>query len=112
VTKISSAPAQGILSQLRILGGSLGIATSTWFLQSQVNDHLVGLLSPHELATLGGGGLGLSQEQRTAVQYVYSEAFKHGMVSATIVAGVGILVTFLAFPHGQRRAYREKGDSS
>ncbi|CRG90841.1 putative MFS-type transporter C1399,02 [Talaromyces islandicus] len=88
---IDYAPAQGIIAQLRILGGSLGISTSTVFLNTKASE-LSGLLTPQEQATLGQGGTPLSPEQRSAVHRAFSEAFHNDMVAAAAVSGAAVLV--------------------
>jgi hypothetical protein len=86
-----AAPAQGIIAQLRILGGSLGISTSTVFLNTTVSA-LSGLLTPQQQATLGQGGAPLSPEQRSAVHRAFSEAFHNDMVAAAAISGAAVLV--------------------
>jgi MFS family permease len=108
------APAQGIIAQLRILGGSLGISTSTIFQNAQVRNHLAGLLTASELATLGhssGSDAPLSAEKRRAVHRAFSDAFHNDMVAAVVVSGVAILVVLVGFRAGRRMGAEElKGE--
>ncbi|KAF4971947.1 hypothetical protein FZEAL_9717 [Fusarium zealandicum] len=87
------APAQGILSQLRLLGGSLGIATSSVLLNQRISKRLTGILSPLELATIGGPDSHLSESQWAAVRYTYSESFKAGMTVAACISALGVVST-------------------
>lgn len=85
----SAAPAQGIIAQFRILGGSLGISASTV------------LLSKKASQVLSESGQPLSAEQRDAVHKAYSEAFHSDMIAAVAAAGAAILVVLVAYRRGQ-----------
>ena len=86
---------------MRILGGSLGISTSTVFLNNKVKEQLSGLLSPLQEATLGQTGAPLSAKQRTAVHKAFSEAFHNDMVASAAISGAAILVVFGAYRRGR-----------
>ncbi|RMJ14653.1 hypothetical protein BHE90_008974 [Fusarium euwallaceae] len=91
------APAQGILSQMRLLGGSLGIATSSALLNQRIIEYLSGTLTPFEIATIGGPDSHLSDSQWAAVRYTYSEAFRVDMKVATGISALGVISTIGAF---------------
>ncbi|KAJ4014295.1 hypothetical protein NW752_007054 [Fusarium irregulare] len=91
------APAQGILSQVRLLGGSLGIATSSALLNEKSSQYLAGILTPHEQATIGSSETPLSNSQWSAVRYTYADAFKIEMKVATAVAACSVISAFGAF---------------
>ncbi|KAM0325264.1 hypothetical protein ACHAPQ_008038 [Fusarium lateritium] len=91
------APAQGILSQVRLLGGSLGIAASSALLNEKSSSYLAGVLTPYEQATVGGSGTHLSNAQWSAVRYTYADAFKVEMKIATAVAACSVISAFGAF---------------
>lgn len=91
------APAQGILGQLRMLGGSLGIAMSTEFVKDQSKKHLAGLLTPEQMGGLSREGSTLTAVQRRAVQLAYSNAFRDGMIVAAAISGAGIFLTLLGY---------------
>ncbi|KAK7417041.1 hypothetical protein QQX98_004802 [Neonectria punicea] len=91
------APAQGILSQLRLLGGSLGIATSTALLHQKVNEYLNGVLTPAELATIGGPDTHLSRSQLDSVHYAYAESFRADMKVAAGISAIGVISTLGAY---------------
>ncbi|KAM0418584.1 hypothetical protein ACHAPT_012483 [Fusarium lateritium] len=91
------APAQGILSQLRLLGGSLGIATSSALLNQRILEYLSGILTPFEKATIGGPDSHLSGSQWAAIRYTYSEAFRVDMKVAAGISALGVISTIGAF---------------
>ncbi|KAM5354341.1 hypothetical protein ACJ41O_000990 [Fusarium nematophilum] len=91
------APAQGILSQLRLLGGSLGIATSSVLLNQRVAEYLLEILTPLERATIGGPDSNLSDSQWSAVRYAYTEAFRLDMKVAAGASALGVISTIGAF---------------
>lgn len=96
------APAQGIVAQLRILGGSLGISMSTALVDRKVGQYLPNL-APEKLATLGSGGAQLSHTEREALHAAYSAAFHDGMVVAVAVSGAAVLLTLCAYRRGDRK---------
>lgn len=91
------APAQGILSQVRLLGGSLGIATSTAVLHQKVTEYLTGMLSPSELAAVGGPDSHLSDTQLERVHYAYAESFRMDMKVAAGISAIGVISTLGAY---------------
>ncbi|CAJ0550521.1 Ff.00g104510.m01.CDS01 [Fusarium sp. VM40] len=91
------APAQGILSQVRLLGGSLGIAASSALLNEKSTNYLTGVLTPYEQATVGSSSTRLSNTQWSAVRHTYADAFKVEMKIATAVAACSIISAFGAF---------------
>ncbi|PHH85924.1 hypothetical protein CDD83_10985 [Cordyceps sp. RAO-2017] len=98
------APAQGILAQLRVLGGSLGISTSTIFVHAETRKHLSGILTERESVMLGRDGNALSRQKWEAIHVAYSEAFRKGMISAAVVSGIAIFLTLSGYRHGQRES--------
>ncbi|KAF4438994.1 hypothetical protein F53441_12676 [Fusarium austroafricanum] len=91
------APAQGILSQVRLLGGSLGIAASSALLNEKSSQYLSGVLTPYEQATIGGSDTHLSDIQWSAVRYTYADAFNVEMKVATAVAACSVISALGAF---------------
>ncbi|KAI9163752.1 Multidrug resistance protein 3 [Paramyrothecium foliicola] len=91
------APAQGILAQLRILGGSLGISMSTVQLAIEVEKYMKGIVSPEDRARLGKADVQLSMEQQRAITLAYSESFRKGMMVATIVSGTAAILALGAY---------------
>ncbi|KAF5235124.1 hypothetical protein FOXYS1_15668, partial [Fusarium oxysporum] len=91
------APAQGILSQVRLLGGSLGIAASSALLNEKSSKYLSGVLTAYEQATIGGSNTHLTNAQWSAVRYTYADAFQVEMKIATVVAACSVISAFGAF---------------
>ncbi|UQC75866.1 major facilitator superfamily transporter [Colletotrichum lupini] len=88
------APAQGIIAQVRILGGSLGIAASTAILGNFMRDELTGVLTPGQLSSLHGAGANLTEAQAAAVRQVYTDSFCKDMQVGAILSGIAILLSF------------------
>ncbi|KAF5693401.1 major facilitator family transporter [Fusarium denticulatum] len=95
------APAQGILSQVRLLGGSLGIAASSALLNEKSSKYLSGVLTAYEQATIGGSNTHLTSAQWSAVRYTYADAFQVEMKIATVVAACSVISAFGAFRKGR-----------
>ncbi|KAM0165346.1 hypothetical protein ACHAQE_000089 [Botrytis cinerea] len=87
------AVAQGITSQARILGGSIGIAASTAILSLAQQTQLTGIVSPEQLASLETSAKSMTYAQLHAVRQAYSDSFSEDMKVCAIVAGVCVLVT-------------------
>ncbi|CCF37691.1 major facilitator superfamily transporter [Colletotrichum higginsianum] len=85
------APAQGIIAQVRILGGSLGIAASTAILGTFIRSDLAGVVSPEQLSSLHGAGMNLTEAQATSVRQAYTDSFRKDMHVGTILSGIAIL---------------------
>ena len=64
---------------------------STVLLHHEISKRLVGVVSPHGLSTPGGGLTHLSPSERDAVSTAYSQVFRKGMVSASVVSAVAVL---------------------
>ncbi|KAF4952660.1 hypothetical protein FGADI_6550 [Fusarium gaditjirri] len=95
------APAQGILSQVRLLGGSLGIAASSALLNEKSSKYLSGVLTVYEQATIGGSDTHLTDAQWSAVRYTYADAFQVEMKIATVVSACSVISAFGAFRKGR-----------
>ncbi|KAM3438742.1 hypothetical protein MY4824_003044 [Beauveria thailandica] len=91
------AAAQGTLVQMRILGGSLGIAVSTVLLRREISKRLAGVCDFQDLSALSRGMADLSTQEQDAVRLAYSQAFHNGMVSAVAITCVGILAALASF---------------
>ncbi|KAF7560248.1 hypothetical protein G7046_g3916 [Stylonectria norvegica] len=89
------APAQGIISQLRILGGSLGIATWTALLQDK-RKPLNNILSPLQLMTISPDSHFTATQWR-AVRHAYSDAFRVTLIIATCISAMAVVVTLGAY---------------
>lgn len=93
------AVAQGIVAQVRVLGGSIGIAASTAILGVTQRRQLIttGLITPEQLATLHSSAKTFTEEQLYAVRQAYSDAFREDLHVCAIISGVCILITLAAF---------------
>ncbi|KAB5576461.1 major facilitator superfamily transporter [Coniochaeta sp. 2T2.1] len=95
------APAQGIIAQMRILGGSIGIAASSAILGVKTRNQLSGILSPSQLRGLAGQMSTLTPEQATAVRVAYTDALKEDMVVCCAVLAVGFFLTCGVYRRGR-----------
>ncbi|KAK2044128.1 major facilitator superfamily transporter [Colletotrichum somersetense] len=87
------APAQAIIAQARILGGSLGIAASTAILVGFIRKDLTGVVGPEHLPSLHGVGINLTDAQAVAVRQAYTDSFRKDMQMGTILSGIAILLS-------------------
>ena len=96
-TNVATAPAQGILAQMRILGGSIGIAASSAMLAQTLRGRLAGVADPKQLASLEHNADGFTEGQMTAIRQAYADAFKEEMYVGAIMAGVGAISAMAAW---------------
>lgn len=100
----TTATSQGIIAQMRVLGGSIGIAASTAILSSQQRIHLYlpGILTPSQLNALhhgsssthrDGNTVSLTLAQYQAIRQTYATAFSQTMKVCAGIAGLCVLVT-------------------
>ncbi|KAK3944844.1 MFS general substrate transporter [Diplogelasinospora grovesii] len=85
------ASAQGIIAQVRILGGSIGIAASSAILGVKKRTQLPGIVSPQQLANLAAVGPTLSPDQLGAIRRVYTDALRVDMIVCCGVLALGIV---------------------
>ncbi|KAJ4418989.1 hypothetical protein N0V82_005214 [Gnomoniopsis sp. IMI 355080] len=95
------APAQGIIAQARMLGGSVGISMSTALLALQQRAQLIGIVPAAELQGLSNTLKSLSDSQQAAVRKTYNDAYTRTMMVCAIVAGVGIILTMGTLRRGR-----------
>ncbi|KAK2614422.1 hypothetical protein N8I77_001252 [Diaporthe amygdali] len=87
------APAQGIIAQSRMLGGSIGIAMSSAILAVEQRKHLAGMVPSSVVSSLGNGHPTIIPLQGAAVRKAYNDSFTQTMEVCAIIAGVGVLLT-------------------
>lgn len=87
------APAQGIIAQLRILGGSIGIAASSAILGRKTRDQLAGILTPEQLGGLAAQYSHLTPEQHAAVRATYTDALREDMIVCCAVLTAAVFFT-------------------
>lgn len=93
------AVAQGIIAQARVLGGSIGIATSTAILGIHQSSQLI---KPHivtfsQLETLQASALNMGPAQLSAVRQTYSDSFSESMKVCAVISGACVLAIMLTF---------------
>ncbi|KAG0646091.1 Rubrofusarin-specific efflux pump aurT [Hyphodiscus hymeniophilus] len=90
---------QGIVAQMRVLGGSIGIAASTAILGVHQRNELLrpGIITEEQLATLQTATRNFSPDQLHAVRQAYSNAFNEDMRICAVVSGLCILITLGTF---------------
>ena len=102
------------MAQVRILGGSIGIAASTAILGRIEYDQLTGIVSGSQLASLQYSAKTLSPSQLYAIRKAYSDAFNEDMRVCAILAGVCVLLTLGTFqrnpPHIQEKRKQQIAD--
>ncbi|KAI0482118.1 major facilitator superfamily transporter [Xylariaceae sp. FL0804] len=91
------ASAQGIVAQVRVLGGSIGIAASTAIVGAKLREKVGVSVRPDQLATLNSGTTALTPEQLTGIRKAYADAFTEDMRVCTIIAGIAILFALGTF---------------
>ena len=92
-TDEASAVSQGIVAQVRVFGGSIGIAATTAILGVTQRSELVAVVTPAQLLSLESSAGSLSPAQLQAVRQAYSDAFDESLRACAIIAGVCILIT-------------------
>ncbi|KAI0442121.1 major facilitator superfamily transporter [Xylaria telfairii] len=88
------AAAQGIVAQVRVFGGSLGIAASSAILGLSLQAHVGGSVTPQQIASVEAGGTDLAPSDLAAIRRAYSDAFREDMRVCTIIAGIALLWAF------------------
>ena len=88
------ATAQGIIAQVRILGGSIGIAASSAVLGVKTNSELAKVLSPEQLVHLASTMSSLPPAQKEAVRRAYTGALREDMIICCAVMGLGLIFAF------------------
>ncbi|UNI20386.1 hypothetical protein JDV02_006479 [Purpureocillium takamizusanense] len=92
------AAAQGILAQLRVLGGSLGISTSTVLVRGEAAKPYAPTLSQgSQDAERLKDGWNETLLRLETVHEAYDEAFRKGMVCAAAISGAAILVALAGY---------------
>lgn len=95
---LSIAVALGIVSQSRLLGGSIGIAASTAILGVTQRRLLTGLVTEAQLASLQSAVATFTPVQLHAVRQAYTDdAFNETMWVCTAVSGVAIIAALCTY---------------
>ncbi|KAH6847112.1 major facilitator superfamily domain-containing protein [Chaetomium sp. MPI-CAGE-AT-0009] len=97
------AVGQGLMAQMRVFGGSLGVASSFIVLNSMIQDRLENVLTPEELSdfyTSPVAVYSLPAFQQLKIREVYIDAFN---VNMRVCLGVSALAVIAALCTYQRR---------
>ncbi|KAI1383605.1 major facilitator superfamily transporter [Hypoxylon trugodes] len=89
------APAQGLIAQVRVLGGSIGIAASS-AIAGVILKERVGS-DTGQSSSLEDTIANLSPERQVNVRVAYSDAFNEDMRVCAIIGAVAVLLTFGTF---------------
>ncbi|KAH8880614.1 major facilitator superfamily transporter [Thozetella sp. PMI_491] len=87
------ASGQAILSQARIMGGSIGIAASSAILGVKTRSELAGVLTRDQLVDLAHSVATLTPEQHAAVRVAYTDAFREDMIICCAVLAASLFVS-------------------
>jgi hypothetical protein len=93
------ATAQGIVAQVRVFGGSLGIAASSAILGVTLKQQVGRSVTPQQLSSLGGGNANVTPGQLAVVRKAYSDAFREDMRVCTIIAAIALLWALGTYNH-------------
>ncbi|PWW75728.1 putative MFS multidrug transporter [Tuber magnatum] len=99
------AVVMGAITQIRVLGGTVGLAISATLLSSDVKSKLPKLLNPQQLAALLRSSRALEtfdDEIRVRVRFVYAEAYNRQMILLTGFAAASLLSLGLSFERKAR----------
>lgn len=91
------AISQGIIAQARMLGGSIGIATSTAILGATTRSQLIGVITEAQLSTLETSAKTMTEAQLHAVRQVYSDSFSEGMKVCAAISAACALATLMSY---------------
>lgn len=83
------------MAQVRMFGGSIGIAASTAILGMKQRHQLLdsGLVSPTQLESLQDSMAQFSLKQIHGVRQAYTDSFNESLVVCSVIAAVSVLVT-------------------
>ncbi|KAJ4300265.1 hypothetical protein N0V88_002937 [Collariella sp. IMI 366227] len=112
------ASAQGIVAQVRVLGGSIGIAASSAILGTKMNEVMGGASPPPEvLARVVNDPKGMPPEQWAVIKKVYTQALREDMIVCCAVMGAALVVTLgvyrkraLSLEQMMKERYREEDE--
>ncbi|KAI1763177.1 major facilitator superfamily transporter [Hypoxylon sp. FL1150] len=96
------ASAQGIIAQVRVLGGSIGIAASTDILRVTLQKQL-GIVETEYFAMVRGPMAVLTEKEVMAIRQAYSDAFNESMRVCSCIAGVAVLSVFAMSRSSQKQ---------
>ncbi|KAK4448125.1 MFS general substrate transporter, partial [Podospora aff. communis PSN243] len=95
------ATAQGIIAQVRVLGGSIGIAASSAILSVEARKSFGGEATNPELL-LHAGVSDLSPEQQEGVRAVYTTALKNDMIVCSALLAAAVIAAAFVYEKGRQ----------
>lgn len=98
-TDKAPATAQGIIAQVRVLGGSIGIAASSAILSVRASRVTGGALNTELM--LHSDLTKLSPEQQEGVRMIYTLALKDDMIVCSALLAAGVFVSAFAYRKGR-----------
>ena len=111
LTNDSLAVTMGAITQVRVLGGVIGLAIAQAVLTRSLGAKLGSILSPPQIQSLlesTGSILHFSPSEASATREVYGQAFNLQMRIVTFIAAASLIVSIAAF----RRHPKSFGESS
>ncbi|KAK3379897.1 major facilitator superfamily transporter [Lasiosphaeria ovina] len=112
------ASAQGLVAQVRILGGSIGIAASSAILGVKSKAAVeAGAVSASQLSHVSSEAASVSPEQWAVIRGVYTDTLKEGMTVGCIVLAAGVVASLFVYSRSRvpieekfRQRYREEAE--
>ncbi|KAK3306951.1 uncharacterized protein B0T15DRAFT_393025, partial [Chaetomium strumarium] len=116
LASVSGSSAQGIMSQVRIFGGSIGIAASSAILGTKTRAVLAGgSVPPEALANLASDSL--APEQWALIRRLYTDALKEDMIVCCAVLAAATICTLgvcrrnrVSFEEMMKQRHLEEGE--
>ncbi|KAJ6438403.1 hypothetical protein O9K51_08995 [Purpureocillium lavendulum] len=110
IPPLDYAPAQGVMGQARVLGGSLGIAMSSVLLHNQVAKVIVGPIPAQLFAMLQDEQESVPRGLRSLVQQSCARAFRTGMIASAVVSGFAIILAVVGFARDHKDVKKQRLD--
>ncbi|KJZ72074.1 hypothetical protein HIM_08529 [Hirsutella minnesotensis 3608] len=101
-----SAPAQAIVAQARLFGGSLGIATISVLLHNEINRSAQQYVSPELVAAVSQAATSLSG----LLQQGCDEAFRNSMYISTGFSAVAVFASLIGYRSHHPNARQQRLD--
>ena len=104
--KMSQAVAMGAIAQIRVLGGTIGLAICTVVLNEHVRHGLILVLSSQQVTNILQSVSSISDLDATtekAVRHVFAEGYKQQMRIMTYFSALILVVSLLAWERRPRR---------
>lgn len=100
------AVAMGSITQVRVLGGTIGLAICSSLLNQKVRSRLSGFLTPDQLSAVLDSTTAisqLSQQQSDQVRLAYASGFKQQMVAMAGITGLTMIAMGMLWENPPRK---------